>query len=242
MRCSRRTSRESFAPRIDATVIRSPLPTIRAAICWPVAASLRRREEPVEQVFREIFRACGLPRAIVTDNGTPFATTGVARLSRLSVWWIRLGIQPLQIQPGHPEQNPRHERMHRTLKERHGATSRSAIDRLNSRCLIGFDSNTTRSDLTRGCSPRHRPKCIALRRRDYPRRLPPLEYPGHWEIRRVGSNGCLGFQGKEWFRQSQSCKARRWASRRWKMAFGPCYFGPVLLARYDERQQRLHRI
>ena len=46
-----------------------------------------------------------------------FTSTGVARLSRLSVWWIRLGIQPLQIQPGHPEQNPRHERMHRTLKE-----------------------------------------------------------------------------------------------------------------------------
>ena len=84
---------------------------------------------PVEQVFREIFRACGLPRAIVTDNGTPFASNGVARLSQLSVWWIRLGIQPLQIQPGHPEQNPRHERMHRTLKEhtaRPPAANRSA--------------------------------------------------------------------------------------------------------------------
>jgi transposase InsO family protein len=58
----------------------------------------------------------GLPERIRSDNGVPFATIALARLSLLSVWWIRLGILPELIEPGHPEQNGRHERMHKTLK------------------------------------------------------------------------------------------------------------------------------
>jgi len=72
---------------------------------------------PTKKNFERVFRAYGLPEAIRTDNGTPFsAATAISRLSRLSVWWIRLGIRPELIQPSHPEQNGRHERMHRTLK------------------------------------------------------------------------------------------------------------------------------
>lgn len=63
------------------------------------------------------FGKYGLPRAIRTDNGAPFASTGLYGLSRISVWWMRLGIQLERIEPGHPEQNGRHERMHLTLKE-----------------------------------------------------------------------------------------------------------------------------
>jgi transposase InsO family protein len=55
--------------------------------------------------------------AIRTDNGAPFASTALAGLSRLAVWWIKLGIVPERIAAGHPEQNGRHERMHRTLKQ-----------------------------------------------------------------------------------------------------------------------------
>jgi transposase InsO family protein len=67
-------------------------------------------------VFKRIFQEYGLPRIIRTDNGAPFATQAIGRLSRLSAWWIRLGIFPELIQPGKPQQNGRHERMHRTLK------------------------------------------------------------------------------------------------------------------------------
>ncbi len=70
----------------------------------------------VRKVLEGAFREYGLPTRIRSDNGSPFATTGVAGLSRLSVWWMRLGITPERIEPGHPEQNGRHERMHRTLK------------------------------------------------------------------------------------------------------------------------------
>ena len=67
--------------------------------------------------FDWAFREYGLPEAIRTDNGAPFASVAVGGLSKLSVWFIKLGIKPERIEVGHPEQNGRHERMHRTLKE-----------------------------------------------------------------------------------------------------------------------------
>ena len=67
-------------------------------------------------VFTRLFREYGLPQRIRTDNGVPFATNTLARLSSLSAWWVRLGILPELIEPGKPQQNGRHERMHRTLK------------------------------------------------------------------------------------------------------------------------------
>jgi putative transposase len=74
------------------------------------------RQEEVIEVFRELFRLHGLPRYIVSDNGGPFASSGPGGLTLLSVFWIRLGITPLRIAPGKPQQNGRLERMHRTLK------------------------------------------------------------------------------------------------------------------------------
>ena len=72
--------------------------------------------ELAKPVFIKTFREFGLPAVIRSDNGTPFASIGLARLTRLSAWWIRLGIRPETIEPGKPQQNGRHERMHRTLK------------------------------------------------------------------------------------------------------------------------------
>jgi putative transposase len=72
--------------------------------------------ERTMRYFRRLFQEYGLPQRIRTDNGVPFASNALARLSRLSVWFITLGIYPELIEPGHPEQNGIHERMHRTLK------------------------------------------------------------------------------------------------------------------------------
>ena len=74
------------------------------------------RTESAISSFERAFKTHGLPKVIRSDNGSPFASTGLGGLSRLSVWWMRLGIRPERIQPGHPEQNGQHERMHRTLK------------------------------------------------------------------------------------------------------------------------------
>ncbi len=79
--------------------------------------------EHVRGIFEGAFRECGLPWAIRTDNGPPFASRAIAGLSRLAVWWMKLGIVPERIAAGHPEQNGRHERMHRTLKQETAAPS-----------------------------------------------------------------------------------------------------------------------
>jgi transposase InsO family protein len=76
------------------------------------------REEPAITAFEQLFRDRGLPRAIRSDNGVPFASpNALFNLSKLSVWWLRLGIQIERIRPGCPQQNGRHERMHLTLKK-----------------------------------------------------------------------------------------------------------------------------
>lgn len=81
----------------------------------------------VRAVFESAFREYGLPEAIRTDNGPPFASTGLAGLSRLSVWWIRLGIRPERIDPGCPQQNGRHERFHLTLKTETASPPRATL-------------------------------------------------------------------------------------------------------------------
>ena len=76
------------------------------------------QEQPAFTAFERLFRERGLPQAIRSDNGVPFASpNGLFNLSRLSVWWLRLGITIERIRPGHPQQNGRHERMHLTLKK-----------------------------------------------------------------------------------------------------------------------------
>jgi transposase InsO family protein len=76
----------------------------------------RLDHDHVREVLEAAFCEFGLPLAIRSDNGTPFASTGAGGLSALSLWWIKLGITPERITPGKPQQNGRHERMHRTLK------------------------------------------------------------------------------------------------------------------------------
>jgi putative transposase len=73
-------------------------------------------EEQARAVFENVFSTYGLPRVLRTDNGSPFASQGLAGLTRLSAFWMRLGIRHERTQPAHPEQNGCHERMHRTLK------------------------------------------------------------------------------------------------------------------------------
>ena len=102
---------------------------IKGKYCYPLTITDHRsrfllccegltstRERDAFEVFRRTFKRYGLPRAIRTDNGVPFSSRALFGLSKLSVWWLSLGISIERIQPGHPEQNGRHERMHLTLK------------------------------------------------------------------------------------------------------------------------------
>ena len=144
-------------------------------------------------VFERTFRTYGLPRALRTDNGVPFATTALHGLSDLNVWWMRLGIQHQRIQPGCPQQNGAHERMHRTLK-------RSAIrpPRANlaaqQRAFNAFrtEYNTERPhEYLNGRTPA---SCYHASPREYPARLPAQEYPGHYLVKKVTFAGTVRFQ------------------------------------------------
>lgn len=145
------------------------------------------------QALERLFRAYGLPQRIRSDNGEPFAGMALARLSRLAVWWIKLGITPELIEPGHPEQNPRHERMHRTLKadttRPPQATCRAQQQRFR-HWRVEYNERRPHEAL-------HQPP-PATRYQPSPRpfsaRPAGPEYPGHFEVRRVSRNGGIRWQ------------------------------------------------
>jgi len=114
------------------------------------------RTQGAKPVFRRVFRQVGLPEAIRTDNGAPFASTGIHGLCELNVWWMQLGIVHQRIRPSSPQENGQHERMHKDLK--HEATGpRLPTWRASSGSSIGSGSATTRSVRTTVSTGRSRP-------------------------------------------------------------------------------------
>ncbi len=144
--------------------------------------------------FEWAFRRYGLPQAIRTDNGAPFASLAVGGLSRLSAWWIRLGIRPERIEPGRPDQNGRHERMHRTLKEAVVAppavTLAAQQQRFNA-FVMEYNSERSHEALAR----RTPSELYTVSTRSYPAKLPPVEYGTDVTVRQVRHNGEIKWKG-----------------------------------------------
>lgn len=144
--------------------------------------------------FEWVFREYGLPEAIRTDNGTPFASLAVGGLSRLSVWWIRLGIRPERIEPGRPDQNGRHERMHRTLKEAvvvpPAATLQAQQQRFNA-FVAEYNGERSHEALERR-TPSERYTASV---RPYPAKLPAIDYGSEVTVRQVRHNGEIKWKG-----------------------------------------------
>lgn len=149
----------------------------------------------VQAVFTAAFQEYGLPQAIRTDNGPPFASTGLGGLSRLSVWWLRLGITPERIRPGHPEENGRHERMHRTLKQATAQPPQATPkDQQQVFDLFRTEYNQERPHEALGMqTPAQRYQASS---RSLPARIPEMEYPSNYQVRRVRSNGQIRWQGQ----------------------------------------------
>ena len=151
-------------------------------------------ERGVRPWFERTFRTYGLPRAMRSDNGSPFATTGAARLSHLAVWWLKLGIQLDRIDPGHPEQNGRHERFHLTLQQETtsppAATARAQQRRFDRMRRV---FNTDRPHEALGQQP---PASVYVASpRPYPARLEDPWYDATHQVRRVKANGQIRWQG-----------------------------------------------
>jgi putative transposase len=149
----------------------------------------------VQNAFEAVFKECGLPRAIRTDNGSPFvAPLAIGKLTRLSVWWVKLDIQLERIDPGNPQQNGRHERMHKTLNETIYPPARDLKAQQRRFDSFREEFNNLRPHAALDGKPPasvYRPS-----RRPYPAKLPPIEYPRHHEVRTVRSDGTFIWRGE----------------------------------------------
>lgn len=136
------------------------------------------KEDYAITVFEQIFKEYGLPRGIRTDNGVPFASSNALYgLSKLSVWWLRLGIEIERIKPGCPQQNGRHERMHLTLKQE--ATKPAEANFLKQQARFDKFQNEFNTERPHQALAMKRPSDVYKRStRDY-KGLPNVEYPMH---------------------------------------------------------------
>jgi len=151
--------------------------------------------EQVQAIFEAAFRECGLPRAIRTDNGPPFASRAVAGLSRLAVWWMKLGIVPERIAAGHPEQNGRHERMHRTLKQE-TATPPTANVRAQQRAFHRFRREYNEQRPHEALEMQTPSAVYTPSLRPYPLRVPEPEYGSALQVRRIDKRGVFSWKGE----------------------------------------------
>jgi len=194
-------------------------------------------EASVQPHFDRAFREFGLPRRIRSDNGPPFATAGIGGLSKLSVHWIKLGIHPERIEPGKPEQNGRHERMHKTLKEEATQPPAATLSEQQRR----FDRfrhifNDERPHEALGQKP---PASVYTPSpRPMPREPKSPEYPDTMTVRKLDASGRLQFGG------DNTLVTRLLANEPvgllpiddgvWEL-----YYGPVLLAQVTLKSKEL---
>jgi len=192
----------------------------------------------VRRVFERVFREHGLPRVVLTDNGTPFAAHGLGRLSRFHVWLMRLGVEPVTIEPGHPEQNPIHERMHRTLKEAvvvPPANNRQLQQKRFNRFVYEYNEQRPHDSLgKRTPGSIYRPSS-----RPFPTRASVFEYPSHFEVRKVAANGSIKWKGLFYFLSGVLAAERVGLEpidyQRWAI-----HLDSFELARFDEAQGRIY--
>ena len=152
----------------------------------------------VRRSFERVFAEHGLPDAIRTDNGQPFAGCGLGGLTQLSIWFLKLGILPERISPGKPQENGRHERMHRTLKE---ATAKPSQNNFTDQ-QSAFDHFRQEYNQERPheALDNHTPGDIYIPSyRELPALLREIQYPRNMEVRRVRSNGEIKWLGKKYF-------------------------------------------
>ena len=185
-----------------------------------------------QTTFKQLFEKYGLPQRIRTDNGVPFASKTAGGLSRLSIWWITLGILPERIDPGKPQQNGRHERMHRTLKQ--AATQPPEKD---------FRSQQQRFDLfcsSYNCERPHEAlgqqtpaSCYRPSRRAYTDHPEALTYPEYFSVRRVQSNGTISLRSHMVY-VTHLLKGCEVGLNEIDQGVWDVYFGFVRLGRFDE--------
>jgi putative transposase len=152
-------------------------------------------DRAVRAAMQRVFRRRGLPEVIRVDNGSPFSGTGALGLSRLSVWWLRLGIRVEFTRRARPGDNARHEQFHGCYEREVvaiGGTNRPAMQTRSTRWLAYYNYQRPHEALNQQTPAQvYRPSP-----RSCPKELPALKYPRHWEIRRVRNRGHIKWRGR----------------------------------------------
>lgn len=184
-------------------------------------------------VWVAAFREYGLPDIIRTDNGSPFASTSLGGISKLSVWWIKLGIIPERTHPGSPQENGRHEQMHSILKKE-AAAPPSKDFKSQQKALDAFveEYNNIRPHEGIGLSTPSELFIPSARR--YPLVLPEVQYPAHMLQRHVRTNGYIRWKGRMLF-VSESLTGEHVGLDPIDDGIYALYYGPVPLTILDDR-------
>jgi len=180
--------------------------------------------------FERHFQTYGMPRVIRVDNGSPFGSTGALGLTRLSAWWVKLGIGVEFIEPGHPEQNGAHEQMHRVYK----------VETLNPAAWSVPGQRRRTRQWCREYNQRRPHEALGMRvpgdlyrksRRPMPGRLPTWKYPAHWLSRRVKGHGMICLNGRSRFVgeafERERVGLKRVAAGKWEVYWGPRLVGEL---------------
>ena len=186
----------------------------------------------VQRVFQAAFREFGLPRAIRTDNGPPFGSTGLAGLSRLSVWWIRLGIRPERIDAGCPQQNGRHERFHLTLQQDVISPPRASVP-AQQRAFHSFRQQYNQLRPHEALGQQTPASLYRASPRLFPAQLPDLAYPFEVYLRRISPAGHFSWHNHQ-VHLSVLLEGQDIALRPIHQdEFFEVFFGPLLLGWFD---------
>jgi len=196
--------------------------------------------EATRPQFERAFAEYGLPERIRSDNGGPFASTGLRRLSRLSVWWIRLGIRLERIALGHPEQNGSHEQFHAVLKAE-TARPPAANARAQQQRFVRFCAEYNDDRPHEALADRVPASCYQPSPRSLPTRLPPIEYPAYWEIRRVSTIGQVSWGAQTLF-LSGALAGQDVAFEEIDEGLWTVHFATLPLGRYAAGQRRIQPI
>ena len=192
----------------------------------------------VQPHFERAFREFGLPWRIRSDNGPPFATAGLGGLSELSVWWIRLGIEPERIEPGEPQQNGRHERMHRTLQEE--TASPPSLTRLGQQRAFDCFRRVYNQERPHESLKMKPPASVFVpSRRHMPEKPKSPEYPDTMAVKKLDDKGRLQIHRGKLFRVKLSKLLAREPigmkpldEDHWEL-----FYGPVLIAELKIRSK-----
>ena len=187
--------------------------------------------ELTQPVLDATFNEFGLPWAIHSDNGPPFASVAPGGLSKLSIWFVKLGIVVERSRPGCPQDNGRHERMHRTLKEATAQPPQATV-RLQQKAFHAFQREYNEERPHASLNNQTPGSCYQASVRSYPRRVPELEYGDDMETRVISQQGSLKWKGERTFLSevfAYETIGVKPIDERW-MNF---YFGPVRLGWFD---------